>query len=232
MYGHSLRYCAACLALLASALFPPTAGAAPPDADELTRSAVQAYRGAALGTPAYMSPEQVQGLPLVPESDVYAMGIVLFEPTPPMVASDAPNPDSAPSEAVQPAARTVERTPAPPRVAVFARREAGEIPRPRTVAAGTRPVRVSTTPPGAQLYELGERCGPAPQTLYVPHGATWTAEARKSGFGTKRAALPPDAAAVTLKRVAQPGAAKPDPKAIDLRKFDDDERALKSLEGN
>ncbi len=35
--------------------------------------------GLVAGTPEYMSPEQVQGLPAEPRSDLYALGIVLFE---------------------------------------------------------------------------------------------------------------------------------------------------------
>ncbi|MCI0370326.1 MAG: protein kinase [candidate division NC10 bacterium] len=44
-----------------------------PDSSALTRT------GQAFGTPAYMSPEQIQGEPLTPASDLFALGIVLYE---------------------------------------------------------------------------------------------------------------------------------------------------------
>lgn len=49
------------------------AGRPPADAEDLTRAEVR------LGSPRYMAPEQIRGEPVGPTTDVYALGIVLFE---------------------------------------------------------------------------------------------------------------------------------------------------------
>lgn len=48
-------------------------------AKNLFSSAHQTQTGAVIGTPNYLSPEQAQGLPLTPASDIYALGVVAYE---------------------------------------------------------------------------------------------------------------------------------------------------------
>lgn len=48
-------------------------GIARPERSDLTTS------GAMIGTPNYMSPEQVQALPVTPQSDLFSVGVILYE---------------------------------------------------------------------------------------------------------------------------------------------------------
>ncbi len=63
--------------------------------------------GAAVGTPAYMAPEQIEGKQAGPAADVYAFGVVLYE----MVTGRRPYSESSPLAL---AARKVREAPPPP----------------------------------------------------------------------------------------------------------------------
>ena len=67
--------------------------------------------GEVLGTPAYMSPEQVEGKDLTPASDVYALGLVLYQMVTGTLAFDGSTPLSM-------AVRRIKENPAPPRTLV------------------------------------------------------------------------------------------------------------------
>lgn len=84
---------------------------APPDALTLTAT------GGLLGTPAYMSPEQVEGRPAGPASDLYSLGVMLYE----MVTGELPFVGASPISAA------LKRLTEPP-------------PRPRTLRPGVDPV--------------------------------------------------------------------------------------------
>jgi hypothetical protein len=51
----------------------------PPDADGMTTASAVTLEGDLLGTPAYMSPEQVEGKPADARSDVFAFGLLVYE---------------------------------------------------------------------------------------------------------------------------------------------------------
>lgn len=53
---------------------------------ERSRTPSLTMRGRAMGTPTYMSPEQARGAPLTVQSDVYAVGVLLYE----MISGYAP----------------------------------------------------------------------------------------------------------------------------------------------
>jgi len=64
--------------------------------------------GSVLGTAYYVSPEQAQGKPLTPATDIYSLGVVLYEAVTGRVPFDAP-------DAVAVALKQVNEIPVPPR---------------------------------------------------------------------------------------------------------------------
>jgi hypothetical protein len=65
-------------------------------AKELGGDSEATATGAILGTPAYLTPEQVQSQPVTPQTDIYALGILLYE----LLVGDHPFPDTSTGELV------------------------------------------------------------------------------------------------------------------------------------
>jgi tetratricopeptide (TPR) repeat protein len=115
--------------------------------------------GEVLGTPAYMSPEQVEGKDLTPASDVYAFGLVLYQMVTGTHAFDGSTPLSM-------AVRRIKENPAPP----------------RTLAPDLDPrwesviLKCLDREPKAR-FQNGDEVAEALRAETKPHG-TWSPEAR------------------------------------------------------
>ena len=65
-------------------------------AKELAAGAEATQTGGILGTPAYITPEQVQSQQVTPQTDIYALGVLLYE----LLVGEHPFPDTSPAELV------------------------------------------------------------------------------------------------------------------------------------
>ena len=74
---------------------------------KLLEGGVMTSDGVSMGTPSYMSPEQALGKPTLPQSDVYSLGILLYE----LAVGRLPFPIKSLTEAIR--FHTVEKPPAP-----------------------------------------------------------------------------------------------------------------------
>ena len=75
----------------------------------LAKSAEQSgmtQTGAVIGTPFYMSPEQVKGEPVGPQSDIFALGVILYQ----MAARTVPFGGATPFEVMMARTRAIPRT--------------------------------------------------------------------------------------------------------------------------
>jgi serine/threonine-protein kinase len=137
--------------------------------------------GVIIGTPTYLSPEQAQGLPLTPASDIYSLGVVLYE----LIAGRPPFEAPAP---IAVALSHVQRDPAPLRM------HRPDLPYAAELVIG----RALTKDPAARFQSAGELA----RALEVAWAATPAGAAEKTtiGLGLPAVKLPP--ARMLLPRVA------------------------------
>ena len=107
-------------------------------AKDTVGAVAQTQAGLVMGTPTYMAPEQAQGLPLTPATDVYALGIVLFELLAGRVPFDAPTPLAVALQHIQspPPSLVGLRPDLPPAVEAVVQRALAKEPQARFANAG------------------------------------------------------------------------------------------------
>ena len=154
----------------------------------------QTQTGVVLGTPVYVSPEQARGEPLTPASDIYALGVVLYELIGGRPPFDAPTPLAVILKHLQEPPPPLQslRASISPAVEIVVQRALAKQPDDRYATAG-------------DLARALEQAWPGQRALSAPpadiHSVPTTAW------------QPPHAAAVALAPAAHPIAAPPVPRA-------------------
>ena len=105
-------------------------------AKQLLSATNQTQFGTIFGTPSYLSPEQAQTLPLTPASDVYSLGVVLYE----LLAGDVPFRGATPMQVAMDHIQTppppLPRPDLSPAVAAVVQRALAKNPAARFASAG------------------------------------------------------------------------------------------------
>jgi len=129
--------------------------------DEAPLDQLQTLAGTVFGTPRYMSPEQAQGAPLDPRSDLYSLGVLLYQ----MLAGRAPFVDD---DAVVVMAKHIKNEPPPfaeaaPGVSIpspieaAVRRSLEKLPENRPASAEDMLIELSDAAAAARAAESGVR---------------------------------------------------------------------------
>jgi len=130
--------------------------------------------GTLMGTPSYMSPEQVQGLPATPRSDLFALGILMFE----MLTGGKPFTGGDINAVLYsivhtPAPSLIERNAGlPPALEAFVHRLLAKPPEDRWMSA-------------AAAFEELERCAGTMATASRPSAAAWPIAGLPGGEATE-----------------------------------------------
>jgi eukaryotic-like serine/threonine-protein kinase len=135
--------------------------------------------GGPFGTPTYMAPEQVRGLPVTPASDTYALGVVLYELLTGNVPFDQALPMDVALQHIQaaPPPLQITRPDLPPAMEAVVQRALSKEPSERFQSAGDLARALVRAWPAAAVDALAR---PALQTPAPTGGATQKLSARPS----------------------------------------------------